>query len=430
MLRAFPILRLPLFWGGLLFLAFYALIDQGVLGGGFVQRYFASHPVEYLAASLFFVGLSALGIKVLGLFVQRLNLSRVTLGPIPPEGQSALEADTLLAGLGRFPDAWQEGYLPARLRDALQFVRRRGSADALLPHLRHLAEADAERMHISYALVRIIVWAIPILGFLGTVIGITLAVAKLSPEALEQSLPEVTTGLGVAFDTTALALGLSIVLMFAKFFVERMELGLLESVDRRTTDELVGRFHEPGTNTDPQIAYMQRLTERVIHACEQLVKRQTKLWKSTVDDAQQRWNQWSTRAGEDIQQALAHAVARSLEQHAERLVEAEESLAARSQAHLAQLAGSLEQSVKGSVQLQAELVRQGEVLRQIVGATAHLNQLESALNKNLAALSGARNFEETVTSLAAAIQLLSSRLGQSEPLAVRLPAHDAKTHAA
>ena len=37
-------------------------------------------------------------------------------------------------------------------------------------------------------------------------------------------------------------------------------------------------------------------------------------------------------------------------------------------------------------------------------------KLEEALNRNLAALSGAKNFEQTVMSLAAAIHLLNARL--------------------
>ena len=64
--------------------------------------------------------------------------------------------------------------------------------------------------------------AIPVLGFLGTVIGITLAIGKLSPQALEDSLPEVMTSLSVAFYTTTQALGLSIVLMFAQFLITQV----------------------------------------------------------------------------------------------------------------------------------------------------------------------------------------------------------------
>ena len=53
-------------------------------------------------------------------------------------------------------------------------------------------------------------------------------------------------------------------------------------------------------------------------------------------------------------------------------------------------------------------------------ATGDVRNLESALNQNLTALAGAKNFQDTVVSLSAAIQLLTSRLGIS--------ARDVKLH--
>ena len=60
------------------------------------------------------------------------------------------------------------------------------------------------------------------MGFLGTVIGITVAIANLSPSQME-NITDVVAGLGTAFDTTATALGLSMVLMFSHFLVDRQE---------------------------------------------------------------------------------------------------------------------------------------------------------------------------------------------------------------
>ncbi len=57
----------------------------------------------------------------------------------------------------------------------LQHVRRHGSAETLDDELKYLSDIDAGRLHTGYGLFRVIVWAIPILGFLGTVIGITMA---------------------------------------------------------------------------------------------------------------------------------------------------------------------------------------------------------------------------------------------------------------
>ena len=53
------------------------------------------------------------------------------------------------------------------------------------------------------------------------------------------------------------------------------------------------------------------------------------------------------------------------------------------------------------------MIKQGELMTQAIRAAGDVVQLEKALNDNLAALSGAKNFEDTVMSLAAAIHLLT-----------------------
>jgi biopolymer transport protein ExbB/TolQ len=119
------------------------------------------------------------------------------------------------------PDIWRESFLGRRLATALDFVNRRKSAQDLDDQLRQLADNDAMGLEGSYALTRFITWAIPILGFLGTVLGITGAIAGVTPEVLEESLSTVTDGLALAFDSTALALALTMVLMFVASNLER-----------------------------------------------------------------------------------------------------------------------------------------------------------------------------------------------------------------
>ena len=69
----------------------------------------------------------------------------------------------------------------------------------------------------------------------------------------------------------------------------------------------------------------------------------------------------------------------------------------------------------------------------VVEATGQIGELEKTLNRNLQALAGSKNFEETVISLAAAIQLLTTRLHQlptSEARMVELGRTKAKAQAA
>ncbi len=432
---AASMVRLPVLWGGIASLGFYAIIHQGWLQHELVDRYFASHPIEYLTITLFFVGIAALVIKGFDLAAQFGALGRLTLGPVPADGQAVGEASRLLTELEHTTKATGLGYLPQRLRSALEYVQRKGAADTLDEHLRFSSDLDIDKMQASYSLVRIIIWAIPILGFLGTVVGITLAIAKLGHQDmgnLEQSLPAVISGLEVAFDTTALALALSIVLMFAQFVADRWETRLLAKVDQRVAEELVGRFQEYGAATDPHAATLKRMAETVLGACETLVQRQAELWQNSIAQLQTSWTRTTTETGDQLEAAFTRSLETVLQQHADemgqlqrenteqqrtqfemhtrRLADDEQATRATVQALWAEAVEALRQNAEAVSGQQHELTRQGDILLKVVDATGQVKELESSLNDNLRALAGANNFEETVMSLAAAIGLLNKQL--------------------
>jgi hypothetical protein len=295
-----------------------------------------------------------------------------------------------------------------RLREALEYVYRKGSADALDDELRSLADLDVARMHAGYSFARIVIWAIPILGFLGTVIGITEAVAGLSPQALEDSLPSVTAGLGVAFDTTTLSLALSMALMFCLHTAERFESQLVADVDSRVAAEMVGRF-QPSINaaSDPQVAVIRRIAEEVVRSSDNIVARQAELWQTTFTQMQQQWQAWSQTAAAQLETSLA----KTMQDHAKTVAASADGSNSKMLDKWSQVQQALLQSAEAVTLQQRELVKQGEVLSQVVSATGQVEKLESELNRNLNTLAGAKNFEQTVLSLGAAIQLLNAKLG-------------------
>jgi len=101
------------------------------------------------------------------------------------------------------------------------------------------AELYALAQETSYSLVKVLMWAIPILGFIGTVIGMSQAVGSFDAvlgnsdnvDGLKAGLTKVTSGLGTAFDTTYLALVISVLLSFPMIYMERQEEQLLNGVD-------------------------------------------------------------------------------------------------------------------------------------------------------------------------------------------------------
>ena len=416
---ASALVRSPILWGLLVSFGFFAGLHSGVLlrlplGGdwqAFFLRYTAGHEIEYVETGMFFVALAALILKALDVAAQQKLLAAPLLGAAPAAPQTADDCPALLAGLEVVPEATRQSYLWQRIRSAVEHVHDSGSADNLDEHLKYLADCDAAKSHGSYAFVRIVIWAIPIMGFLGTVVGITIAIANLSPEALEESLPQVTAGLGVAFDTTALALALATILMFAQYAVDRREGALLDGVERAAHGELAGRFERLSSGGDPQVAAVRRMADAVLKTVEHTVERQAALWQNSLDAAQLRWSETTTTAERQLVSSLTSAVADGLSAHASAVAQAGSDALSNSRALWMQVQGSLERFSEVLLLQQGELGKQGEVLLRVVAETGQVRRLEEALNHNLAALSGSQNFEETVQSLAAVIHLLNARLG-------------------
>lgn len=364
--RSPTILRSPVFWGGLAYVVFHLLWAKGVITNPFILRYFAQHPVEYVETAMFMLGIAALVLKALEIRSQKISLTETLLPKTGGAGVPATEASSLLRLLGELPRAQQNHVNVSRLRKGLLHVQRAGSAEKLDDELKYLADEDADRAHASYGLVRMIIWAIPILGFLGTVIGIALAMGKLSPQALDTSLPEVMANLTIAFDTTAVALALSIVLFFGQFAVDRYEQGLLEHVNEQVAEELLGRFERIPDTPDGQLAAVRKSLQAILESHEQNVIHQIDTWQTSLRAVTDQWR--------DIQEALHESSAS---------------------------AGVLQQG----------MVRQADTLNRAIEAAGNIATLETQLNRNLGALAGAKNFEQTVMSLAAAIHLLNARLG-------------------
>jgi len=271
-----------------------------------------------------------------------------------------------------------------------------------------------------------------------SVVGITMALTSLDPNALDQSMVKVTQGLGVKFNTTALALTLSIVLMVVHYFVDRAEGQLLVQVGRRIDAELLGRFelhtltpaghgsagHEPAGG-----GHMADSTTRTI---DEVIRRQAELWQASLDAAQERWATVADEAGRHLQKALVTALSKSLQAHAEHLGAAEQATTEHNRRQWEPVQQSLTASAESLQGLQTALMQQAESLNRVVEATGQVTRLEDALYRNLAALGGAQNFEQTVVSLAAAIQLLVGRLGElpADARSVRLDSHRKSSHAA
>jgi len=122
------------------------------------------------------------------------------------------------------------------------------SADQTNSLLNSSLELYMHEIDLRYNMIRYITWLIPSLGFIGTVIGIMLALNYAGDRANVESpdmLYHVTERLGVAFSTTLLALVMAAILVFILNMVQGKEEGALNKAGQYCLDNLINRLYSP-----------------------------------------------------------------------------------------------------------------------------------------------------------------------------------------
>lgn len=131
-----------------------------------------------------------------------------------------------------------EAYLPyRRIISTLSNLKNIGRVSDVNDILQSHAERDENALETSYTLVNGFLWAIPVVGFIGTVLGLSMAIGGFgsvlatSPEleTISQSLQMVTAGLATAFETTLLALIVALFLYLATTALRKAEEEFLDA---------------------------------------------------------------------------------------------------------------------------------------------------------------------------------------------------------
>ena len=146
-------------------------------------------------------------------------------------------------------DAEDRRILPARLRQLSGFVEESGAASVtqLMELNREGSGLDQEQVSGRFTLTRYILYLLPVIGFIGTVEGISRALMNISKvlpmvkdlDGFMNNLTGVTSALQIAFDSTLLALFLSAALMLVQTLVFRRSEDLLARIDRWVVDKVL-----------------------------------------------------------------------------------------------------------------------------------------------------------------------------------------------
>lgn len=248
----------------LLYVVFYALPKGSYLYLFMTDRSYIQHMIVLVTCW----GLAILALKYVAVR-RELRSAELELELIPLEiGMQITPAnvDKFLAHLDQLPPGERDGQMARRVRGALEHFKHRTNVSEVQSYLATQADIEASAVDSGYTLMRVFIWVCPILGFIGTVYGISLAVTDLAnslqqmtaaapapPAApgtpgpgdkLMDGLKNVTGGLATAFDTTFLGLIGVVLLMFPTEALKKVEYEMLDRVQGFANEFLLRRMAE------------------------------------------------------------------------------------------------------------------------------------------------------------------------------------------
>jgi biopolymer transport protein ExbB/TolQ len=134
--------------------------------------------------------------------------------------------------------------LPRTLTVALHRFAATGNIQDVSTSVREISESESGRLESELSIIRYIAWAIPSIGFIGTVRGIGDALGQ-AHKAVQGDITGVTQSLGVAFNSTFIALVISIVLMFFIHQLQQMQERLVLDTEYYCDEYLIRHLQVP-----------------------------------------------------------------------------------------------------------------------------------------------------------------------------------------
>lgn len=152
------------------------------------------------------------------------------------------DAREYLRMLEQLPPRERDSVLPRVLAAALKRFGATGNVQDASQTVHNVCESEHNRLDAELAILRFSVWVAPALGFVGTVRGIGLALqgAEL---AVRGDTAAVTSGLGISFNSTLVALTLSIFLMYVLHEIQLAQERLVLDTENYAEEELISRLH-------------------------------------------------------------------------------------------------------------------------------------------------------------------------------------------
>jgi len=216
------------------------------------HMFWDSAGINFPTTLLMFWSFAILGLKSKQLTRQRSAMMMDLLPNEISQEITLVSLDKFVANIQTLPGDARQSILVNRVLRGIEHFRVRKSAAETVTMMESQSAIDASNVVGSYTIIKVFIWAMPILGFIGTVMGVSSAVSGLSAtlenasdvSAVTESMKGVFGGLGTAFDTTLLALVMSMIVKIPTSALQKREDGLVTIADEYCNENLLRRLND------------------------------------------------------------------------------------------------------------------------------------------------------------------------------------------
>lgn len=219
-------------------------------GSYFADMFTQRGPTQYATALLTFWSLMILLIKWRKIAFQRRALGLTVVPDSHDFVLSPATVDQVSRQIHEVVDDPKHFVLFNRIINALCNLRNLGRVGDVDEILRSQGEQDESIMETSYSTIQGFVWAIPVLGFIGTVLGLSEAISAFSGvlagasdiAEISSALKGVTAGLATAFETTLAALVAALGIQLLLTGLKKREEEFLDDCSEYCSRHIVGKL--------------------------------------------------------------------------------------------------------------------------------------------------------------------------------------------
>lgn len=414
--------------GTLVCLAIYSLVYAGPIQIAFLKRFCDGRITSFASLWLFSFAVTALCQKVFAAHQQSELVTEAE--PILDDLATNRPENHERAAIEWFDTIWKsqstqvcDSWLGQRISAVLNRQIDRKHTQQLERDIQDVCQREKSAQRNSFALIRMAVGAIALLGILGTTLSLSSVFGQTDFASFSNASGEASrnfsAGLRVAFDPIGLSVVLCMFVGCAMYFANQREQSVIARIDQLSLHCLHACLSnsEAERDTSRVETALETIANGLLASVEQTVQKQAQLWRETITGAHDQWTQVTSHVASTVRDTLGEAIDTSLanhrdelEMHTEHIARIQAEGALQIDSRLQQWQTTLSEQARVVHRQQQEMTRLADQLQKLIDSSNVIGAMEAPIQSTLERLTDVDRFHDAAICLTEAVAVLGTQM--------------------